>query len=384
MNFIAKTFHNFEEILADEIIQIGGNDVKILKRAVSFSGDKALLYKANLLLRTALRILIPIAEFETHNAESLYKNIKKIEWAKYFTVELTFAIDAKVNSDNFDHSGFVALKAKDAIADHFREETGERPSVDTKDPDLLIHIHLSNTKCTVLLDSSGEPLFKRGYRSSGSKAPLNEVLAAGMILLSGWDKETDFYDPMCGSGTLLLEAAMIATNTPPGLYRAEFSFEKWLDFDIELWEDIIYAAEAKIDLSKTRLISGSDISPLAIGIAKRNIDNTKFKGKIDVATKSFEDSLPLANGTFVITNPPYGERLNKSNINNLYSTFGTRLKHHYANSVVWILSSNKEALKHVGLRPEEKITLYNGGLECSFNKYSIFDGTLKDNKSIKA
>ncbi len=368
---IAKTFHGLEEVLEQELQQLGAEEVKILKRAVSFVGDKTLLYKANMHLRTATRILKPIYKFTASDTDELYKGIQEIDWSEYLGVKETFAIDSTISSDDFKHSKFVTYRVKDAIVDQFFYATGDRPSVRMTKPKLRINIHIDKNTCTISLDSSGESLHKRGYRVEETAAPLNEVLAAGLILLSGWDKKSVFIDPMCGSGTILIEAALIAYNIPPGLYRQEFAFQKWSDYDEELWEEV-YNEETEIDFDGE--IIGSDISDKATAIAEANIRNAGLRRKITLKTTPFQQFTPPVEKGILITNPPYGERLKPRDLEGLYAMIGERLKHNFTGYNAWILSYGKECFDSIGLRPSRKITLFNGALECKFQKYEMFDG----------
>ncbi len=372
----AKTFSGLEGVLKKELVNLGASDVIEGNRVVEFSGDKTLLYRANFHLRTALKILKPIAEFKLQNEQELYNAIQTINWSEYFDVNNTFAVDSVVHSPNFSHSKYVALKVKDAIVDQFREKYKKRPYVETEDPDIQINVHISNTLCTISLDSSGESLHKRGYRVKSTKAPLNEVLAAGMILLSGWDLKSNFIDPMCGSGTLIIEAAMIANGIPPGIYRKKFAFETWKDFDPDLFEDI-YEEESE-NLTFNPKIIGSDNSEIAIRIAKENISNAALKRKIDINIIPVENYKPPEKDKgVVITNPPYGERLKKAEINTFYKTLGDLYKNEYAGYTIWMLSSNFDAIKNIGLKPSAKLTLFNGPLECKFLKFDIYEGSKK-------
>ncbi len=373
---IAKTFHGLEEVLSNELEQLGAEEIRILKRAVSFVGDKTLLYKANLHLRTATRVIIPIHKFTAHDTDELYKGIQEIDWSEYIGNKDTIAIDSTISSEDFKHSKFVTYRVKDAIVDQFFYATGDRPSVRMMNPTLRINIHIDRNTCTVSLDSSGESLHKRGYRVGETAAPLNEVLAAGLILLSGWDKKSNFIDPMCGSGTILIEAALIAYNIPPGLYRKEFGFQKWKDFDEDLWDDI-YNEENEVDYEGK--IIGADISDKAMEIAEENIRNAGLRRKIRLNVTPFQQFVPPVEKGLLITNPPYGERLKPKDLEGLYAMIGERLKHNFSGYDAWILSYGKECFDSVGLRPSRKITLYNGALECKFQKYTMFDGKKKDN-----
>jgi putative N6-adenine-specific DNA methylase len=373
---VAKTFRGLEDVLYNELESLGAKDLIKGNRMVEFIGNQEMMYRANFHLRTALKILKPIKEFKVKNEHELYKSIQTIDWSKYFDLKGTFAVDSVVFSNNFSHTKYVALKVKDAIVDQFREKFGKRPYVDVDDPDLRINIHISNETCTVLLDSSGESLHKRGYRIRTNKAPLNEVLAAGMILLSGWDKKSLFIDPMCGSGTLVIEAAMMAHNVAPGIYRNKFGFETWKDFNSDLLEEIYEeeSPENKIDIN----IIGADISEIATRITSENLDNAALKRKVDLITKPIKDFIPPKDqpGT-IITNPPYGERLKKNEIDNFYKELGDKFKKSFKGYNIWLISSNFGAIKHIGLHPTKKMTLYNGALECKFLNYEIYEGSKK-------
>lgn len=374
---LAKTMSGLEDVLAEELIALGADDVEIGRRVVSFTGDKALMYKANLHCRTALRILKPIHTFRAKNADEVYAEIKKFDWNSYLSEKSTFAIDAVVFSSIFNHSKFVAYRVKDAIADYFTQHVGKRPSVNITKPDILINIHIAETECTVSLDSSGESLHKRGYRKDQTEAPLNEVLAAGMILKTGWRGESDFVDPMCGSGTLLIEAAMIAMNIPPGIYRSSFAFEKWNDFNQELF-DTIYNDDSGEREFKHK-IYGSDILPKAIDIATENAKSAGVAKHIDFKVMSFQKytQAPSEDG-ILVTNPPYGERIKPADLFGLYEMIGERLKHAFTGYTAWILSYKKECFDKIGLRPSQRIQLINGSLECEFRKYELFAGKKYD------
>ena len=373
---IAKTFFGFEEILAKELQQLGAQDVEIGTRAVSFKGDKGFMYKANLSLRTALKILKPIYYFKATNDQNLYKGIQGIDWSKYIGDNQTFVIDTTIHSDNFKHSQFVSQKAKDAIVDQFREKTGQRPSVDKDFPDLRINIHIDKDQVSVALDTSGASLHHRGYRTATNIAPINEVLAAGMLLLSGWDGSSDFLDPMCGSGTLLAEAAMIACNIPANINRKEFAFEKWNDWDNDLFDQIIDAL-----MKKTRefhhTVIGYDKAPSAVQKAKDNILNANLDEYVSIIQGDFFDSKKENAGPLqMVFNPPYGERLNIE-LERFYREIGDTLKNNYPNTNAWFITANLEALKFVGLRPSRKIKLFNGSLEARLVKYEMYEGSKK-------
>lgn len=373
---VAKTLFGLEGVLAGELKALGAEDIKVLNRAVSFQGDNEMLYRANLHLRTAIKLLKPIHHFKAQNEQELYDEVYKYDWQQHFEQQKTFAIDSVVHSRFFNHSQFVSLRTKDAIADQFRNITGRRPSVDIIDPDILINIRISENECTLSLDSSGEPLFKRGYRITRDLAPLNEVLAAGMIMLSGWDKKNNFYDPMCGSGTLLIEAALMANNIPPGIFRKKFGFESWKDFDDALFSRLYNEEEPEPQYKP--FIGGSDILPRVIKIAEKNVKNASLRDRIRLAVSGIDSSNPPEGPGWVVTNPPYGERLKQPDILKLYQTIGSSLKHNFSGYQAWILTSNRQALKQLGLHVDKKYTLYNGSLECTFNKYELFSGKRRD------
>ena len=368
----AKTVKGFEEILANELVALGANNVQIQRRAVSFTGDKRLLYKANFHLRTASRILVPIFTFTAKHADEVYDKLKKFEWEKYMGVDTTFAIDATVFSEDFRHSKFVAYRVKDAIADFFTEKYGKRPSVRLENPQLMFNIHVSHHTCTLSLDSSGESLHKRGYKKANTEAPINEALAAGMLLMTGWNGETDFIDPMCGSGTLLIEAALIALNIPPGIFREEFAFEKWKDFDEELFNEIYNDDSSERPFSHR--ILGSDMSPRAVKIADENVKSAGLSKYISVKVQPVQQMEEPINPCLMVTNPPYGERINPADLYSTYASLGSVLKHKFAGNTAWVISSDERLLFKIGLKPSQKIPLLNGALECLFCKYEIFAG----------
>ncbi|WP_304142911.1 class I SAM-dependent RNA methyltransferase [Mesoflavibacter zeaxanthinifaciens] len=376
-NMVAKTLFGFEDLLVKELKQLGAQDVKAGVRNVSFVGDKGFMYKANLGIRTAIKILKPIKTFRVSNEDDLYKQVYNIKWEKYLKATGSLAIDATVHSKHFTHSKFIALKTKDAIVDRFRDNGGVRPNVDLRFPDLKINVHIDRSVCTISLDSSGESLHRRGYKLATNIAPINEVLAAGLIMLSGWDGQSDFMDPMCGSGTMLAEAAMIACNIPPNLMRKEFAFERWEDWDVELFEKI----EESL-LKKTRdfhyKIIGYDKSPSAVHKAKENIKNAHLDEFITIKHEDFfKTQRPGGEQKLhMVFNPPYGERLDIQ-MEQFYKQIGDTLKQNYPNTDAWFITSNLEALKHVGLRPSRKIKLFNAKLESRLVKYEIYAGSKK-------
>ena len=373
---IAKTFMGLEPVLAKELTQLGANNVQIGRRMVSFTGDKEMMYRANFQLHTAIRILKPIRHFKAKSADDVYEEIKKIDWTQYLEPEKTFAVDSVVFSEEFRHSKFVSYKVKDAIVDYFREKTGKRPNISVANPDIRLNMHIAEDHCTLSLDSSGESLHRRGYRQESVEAPLNEVLAAGMILLSGWQGDTDFIDPMCGSGTLPIEAALIAKNMAPGLFRKEYAFEKWPGFDADLFDEI-YNDESQEREFKHH-IYGYDIDTKAVNTARLNVKAAGLTSIITIDQQDFKDFTQPQSKSIMITNPPYGERISTPDLLGTYRMIGERLKHQFKGNDAWILSYREECFEQIGLKPSIKIPLYNGSLECEFRRYQLFDGKLKD------
>ncbi|WP_320815029.1 THUMP domain-containing class I SAM-dependent RNA methyltransferase [Flavobacterium sp.] len=373
---VAKTLFGFEELLAKELTQLGAQRVVQGVRVVSFEGDKGFMYKANLGLRTALKILKPIKTFKAINDVALYKGIQSIDWSDYFSAHQTFLIDTTLHSDHFNHSQYVALKSKDAIVDQFRDNQGKRPDVDKDFPDLRIHVHIDRDQVTVSLDTSGESLHRRGYKTATNIAPINEVLAAGMLMLSGWDGTSHFIDPMCGSGTILAEAAMIACNIPANINRKEFAFEKWSDWDSQLFDNILESL-----LKRTRefhyTITGYDKAPSAVSKAIDNIQNANLSEYINIKQANFFETEKETDGPLhMVFNPPYGERLD-IDMERFYREIGDTLKQGYSNTNAWLITGNLDALKFVGLRPSRKIKLFNGKLEARFVKYEMYAGSKK-------
>ena len=377
---LAKTFKGLEEVLAQELIELGANDVQLERRAVSFRGNKALLYRANLCLRTASRILVPVASFKAKDTDALYKQVKALQWSQFMTADTTFVVDSTVYGESFRNSRFVTYRAKDAVADYWMDHANRRPNVSTKMPDLVINVHVANEQVTVSLDSSGESLHKRGYRVVNTEAPINEALAAGMLLMAGWKGQSDFYDPMCGSGTLLIEAALIAHNIAPGVFRQSFAFEKWPDFDAELWREIYNDDSAEQDFEHK--IYGSDASFYAIQQAAKNVKSAGVQKDIELKQIRMEEISNLQSSNtspLVMLNPPYGERLaSNKDMEELYAKIGTALKHQFTGATAWIISSNAAAMKCIGLKPSKKYRLLNGDLDCQFNRYDLFAGKRND------
>ncbi len=406
---VAKTFKGLEEVLAQELIELGANEVQMERRAVSYKGDKAMLYRANLCLRTALRVLVPIrveslkvknersrkTKVESRKPEDqVYEIAKSVKWEQYMTKDSTFAIDATVYSESLRNSRFVTYRVKDAIADYWTEKTGKRPNVKTEDPDVRINVHIANETVTVSLDSSGESLHKRGYRVATTEAPISEVLAAGMLLIAGWKGQCDLYDPMCGSGTIPIEAALIARNIAPGVFRKSFAFEKWPDFDEELWSEIYNDDSKERDFAHK--IYGSDASFYAVQQATKNVKSAGVQKDVELRQIRLEElkveslelkevesrktaSLKVESEKIVMINPPYGERLaSNKDMEELYGKIGTALKHQFTGATAWIISSNEAAMKCIGLKPSKKMRLLNGELDCQFNKYELFAGKRSD------
>ncbi len=389
---IAKTFQGLEPLLAQELTELGASDIQIGRRMVTFTGDKEMLYRANFCLRTAIRILKPIKRFKARSADDVYEAVKAVDWSEYLSPQTTFAVDSVVFSNEFRHSKFVAYKVKDAIADQFRERTGTRPNVSISNPDLRLHIHIAEYDATLALDSSGESLHRRGYRQETVAAPLNEVLAAGIIMMSGWHGQCDLLDPFCGSGTFCIEAALIARGIAPGVFRQGYAFEKWPDFDRELFERIYNDDSAEREFEHH--IYGRDNDPKAVGIARRNVKAAGLTKDITIDIADFRETpllpVPAAGETeveqaqalpIIITNPPYGERISTPDILGLYKTIGQRLKREFSGGEAWILSLHEECFEQIGLRPSLKTPLYNGSLECELRKYVLFDGRLDEHRA---
>ena len=380
MNFIAKTIFGLEHVLSQELRDIGAQDIKVLNRAVQFSGDLQILYRANYELRTAIRILLPKFHFEAKSEQQLYDGVYDINWSKIFGVDDTFAIDAALSSNYFKHSKYAALKTKDAIVDQYRKIYNRRPSIDIKNPHTRLNLHIYDNNVSISIDSSGESLHKRGYRSQGHEAPLNEILAAGMIKLSQWNGKHPFVDFMCGSGTLVTEAAMLAAKIPNSVNRDHFNFMNWPDFDEALWQDVVDEALDKMIEPET-FIWANDVSRQSTDQTEVALRHFNLHKKVKITTEDFEQICPTQTCGTVMINPPYGERLHDQNIINLYGDIGTHFKHHFEGWTAWLISSNFKALKNVGLRPSSKHVLFNGSLECKFQEYQLYRGSKKASKN---
>lgn len=370
---IAKTMQGLEPVLADELRALGAEGVEEGCRMVSFLGDKRMMYRANFFLRTAIRILKPLFSFEARTPEEVYGASLSYDWSGIIDPQKRFAVDSVVNSELFKHSGFVALRLKDAIVDQQRNAYGRRPYVDTVNPHIRIHLHIQGSTCSVLLDSSGDSLHMRGYRVEQNAAPLNEVLAAGLILLSGWDMEEPFLDPLCGSGTLPIEAALIAKGIAPGLFRKHFGFENWADFDPDMYAEIYN--DDSMETDREPLIIGSDVSTHAVEMAMMNVTNAGLAKSIRISRQSVFDSSPSSKPGVVITNPPYGERVKQFQLDNFYRQLGDTFKQRYAGWNVWMITGNRQVMKSFGLHPSKTITLFNGPIECKFQRFSMYVGS---------
>ena len=377
---ITKTVAGLEEVLAAEIRNLGAKNVRVMHRAVLCEGNKEMMYRLNYNVRTGLKVLKPFKTFFAKNPDELYKKVQEINWWELLRTDQTFCIDAVTSGRFFTHSQYAALKMKDAIVDQFRDEVGPRPSINTLNPDLRINLHIREDKVSILFDSSNESLHHRGYRKQVDKAPMNEVLAAGLIQLSGWQCDCDFLDCMCGSGTLPIEAAMYAMKIPAGYYRKQWGFMKWDDWDPELWERIKDEADSQI-CDFDHEIWASDRSPKAVAIARNNIEHARLQHDIHLMKKDMQDLTPPENGGIMIINPPYGDRLEEDDIDQVYENIGSTLKHNFPGFQCWLITDDAVALKHVGLKPTVKIPIWNGPLECRFVRFDIFAGSLKEKKA---
>jgi putative N6-adenine-specific DNA methylase len=376
MKFTAKTLYGLESVLAEELKDLGAADIRTANRAVLFNGNMELLYRVNYCSRCALSVLVSIDDFIIRSKDDLYRQASGIDWSSIMDPDSSFSVVPVVNSKLFGHTGYPALIVKDAIADYFRKKSGRRPSVDTANPSVMINLHISNDNVNISLDSSVVPLFKRGYRTDKGAAPLNEVLAAGILKLSGWDASSSLTDPMCGSGTIPIEAGLMACHIPPGKFRNFFGFTRWKDYDEELFSRIKIDCDGQISRMHVS-ISGSDILEQAVLQAVENINNAGLSGQISVEVSDFKDVKPKDNCGYLVFNPPYGQRLKPDEIENLYSMIGTSLKHNFPGYRAWIITSGKELLKNIGLKPKAKYTLYNGALECILAGYELYEGSKK-------
>ena len=376
---VAKTMVNLEEVLAEELRQLGAKNVTVGARAVEFEGDMRLLYRANYCCRTALAILKPFAEFDANDDQELYDQVYKIRWEKILDVDGTFMIDSTVSGEVFTHSYYAALKTKDAIVDRFRRNFGKRPNIDTEQPDYKFNLHIRDNHITLLMNASGDSLHKRGYRQGVGIAPINEVLAAGLLKLAGWKCDCNFYDPMCGSGTMLIEAAMMANNIPAQYYRNRFGFMKWKEFNLGEWKSIKAEEDRKIGaLDFEGEIWGNDIDEQVIQQCEKNLEYTKLHKDVMLHIGDFADQEPPEGKTLIVTNPPYGERIKVEDLNAMYEKLGDTFKQKYGKDCdVWLITSDFEAMKHIGLHPSRKIPVQNGSLDCRFLHFELYDGSKK-------
>jgi len=372
----ATTFFGLEELLESELNKLGAKNTKIFKRGVSFEGDLGFLYKSNLCLRTAIKVLIPIYQFKANNNEEYYEGIQNIEWEKFINYTDSFKIECVVNSPHFEHSLFMAQKAKDGIVDRFRNRYGKRPNVDLVFPSLKIYIHIFNNEVNVNIDSSGELLYKRGYRTDTNKAPINEILAAGLVMLSNWQPHQLLIDGMCGSATIATEAALWANQVPPGIFRKEFAFMRWKNYDEKLFELIQESAVNKIKENELNIIA-NDIYEPTLKKASVNLKNAKLDDVIKLTNQSFFDIIPEKKSGVIILNPPYGERIEKKEIALFYKQIGDKLKKDFTGFTCWIITSSIDGFKSIGLKPSRKITLYNGSLECRYLRFDLYEGSKK-------
>jgi putative N6-adenine-specific DNA methylase len=370
------TFFGLEEILAKELQQLGGKNIVPFKRGVSVTGDLGFLYKANLCLHTALKVIVPIAKFNANNERELYDNIKLIEWEKFISNTDTLMVEGVTNSELFSHSLFVSQKVKDGIVDRFRDKTGRRPDVDLIRPIFKLYVHIYKNEVSLNIDSSGDSLYKRGYRADINEAPMKEVLAAGLVKLSGWEKHLLLIDGMCGAGTIAIEAALWANNIPPGYYRNNFGFMLWRNYNETLYDTIFESALHKIKEDKVEIIA-NDNDAFTLKKAISNTKNAKVDDAVKCTQESFFDITPSRQGGVVILNPPYGARLPVEEITKLYKEIGDKLKKDFQNFNAWIITSNPEAIKSIGLRPSRKIQLFNGALECRYLKFELYGGSKK-------
>lgn len=371
LSMIAKTFAGLEPVLASELRALGAHHVAEIRRGVRFVGDTRLMYKANLCLRTALRILVDVKEFTARNEHQLYNRVQEVDWSQYLDVIDTFAVDAVTFGEVFRHSKFTALKVKDSIADQFRKQIGRRPSVSVDHPNVQVHLHVSDKNCSLSLDSSGDSLHKRGYRQGQNAAPMSEVLAAGMLKIAGWKGKGNFIDPMCGSGTLLTEAGLIAANVAPGTFRDRFGFQGWRNFDQELWDDVLREAKAAEVVPECKLY-GSDKSPLAIKVSERNLEAAGLLPYTTIEKCDFATREAPEGGGLLITNPPYGERMKEDDLEALYRMIGDSFKQRFKGYSAWLISASMTGMKNVGLRADVRKVLFNGPLECRFHHYDLY------------
>ena len=372
MKLVAKTLSGLEELLGEELVELGAQKVQPALRAVSFEGDHTCLYRVLYESRLASTVLRPVWKFKARDEHDAYRKAYACDWSRYFDVDQTFSITSTVSSDTFRHSKYIALKIKDAICDRFRKRYGKRPDVDTRQPDIKLNLHIRDNEFSIALDAAGDPLFKRGYRSEGHIAPLNEILGAGMVTLSGWDMKGPLYDGMCGTGTILIEAAMKATQIPAQILRQDFAVKNWADFDDQLWSAVQQEAKKKIVPLQARLI-GRDKMKSAVRTTLHSFEMLGLQENINIEQGNFFEIAPTDASTLIM-NPPYGERIG-DHIFDMYKRIGDHLKTHWSGSTAWLLSGNLEAVKNVGLKPSQKIPLFNGPIECRMVKFELYKGS---------
>lgn len=371
--YFATVARGLETLAAQELEQLGANAVEPGFCGVAFAGDRPLLYRVNLWARLPFRILMKVHEFPCQDAEDLYRGIQTIDWSQYLTPDLTLAVNVTGKSEQLNHTHFTALQVKTAIVNQQQERQGDRSDVELQSPDVQISVHIEPDVCLVSLDSSGQSLHRRGYRPAVGSAPLKESLAAALIQLSGWQPEQMFYDPLCGSGTLPLEASLKALNIAPGLFRERFGFETWLDADPDLLEKLIRTAKARQRESLPAPIWGSDRNANVIEQAIANAGNCGVLNHIYFASIDLEDVAAPADSGVVFCNPPYGERLGRdSDLGAFYKRLGDVLKQRFKGWTAFVLSGNKELAQSIGLRSSQRFAVYNGTLPCQLMKYELY------------
>lgn len=383
MNFIAKTLFGLEKVLAEELRTLGASGIRPVNRAVLFSGSRELMYRVNYCARTAMSVLMAVDDFRIGSREDLYRKASEIDWSLLMDDDSTFSVVSVVNSKLFGHTAYPGLIVKDAVADYFRKKTGRRPSVNSADPGIIINLHISGDNADIAVDSSGMPLYKRGYRTGQPLAPLNEVLAAGIIMISGWNASVSLTDPMCGSGTIPIEAGLIACRIPPGRFRKQFGFSRWKEHDEELFRKVKNECDSMICRSPVR-IAGSDISEQAVRQALNNVRNAGLSDTVSIDVSDFRNLKPSDNNGFLFINPPYGERLKPDDLNELYGMIGTTMKHSYSGYRAWILTPGKGLLAEIGLKPRAKQTVFNGSMECILAEFELYAGSRKQEKGLKS
>jgi len=371
--YFATCARGIEPVLAGELRDLEAGSVEEGRGGVHFSGAQTLLYRANLWLRTAIRVLAPILEARVESPDELYDAVRTVDWTRYLTPQHTLAVDCNVRDSRITHSKYAALKTKDAICDQFNERLGCRPSVDVEQPMVGLNLHIYRDQAVLSLDSSVASLHKRGYRPILTRAPLNEALAAALILLSGWRGATAFADPLCGSGTLPIEAAWIATRRPPGLTRRRFGFQGWLDFDVNLWLELRDQARRGVRKELPAPIVASDVRRDAIMFSRNNAKAAGVGHLLSFETKDVRDFVPPAGapGT-IICNPPYGERMGEaSDLKGLYRTLGEVFRQRCAGWRVFVFAGNAQLARAIGLSPVEQMPLFNGKIPCRLLRYDL-------------